>query len=71
MLITEGYKVFVLCDIGYIYSWIFTYKLNSSIGLIIQEDLTPTGSMVFQLASSLPSTCERHFSVYMNNYFTL
>ena len=67
--ITEGYKVFALCDIGYTYSWIFASRLNSFIGLILQEDLTPTGSMVFQLASSLPATSELHFNLYMDNYF--
>ena len=69
--ITKGYKVFALCDIGYTYSWIFASRSNSFTGLIPQPDLTPTGSTVFQLASSLPysSSCRLHFNIYMDNYF--
>ena len=69
--ITEGYKVFTLCDIGYTYSWIFASQSSSFSGLILQEDLTPTGSTVFQLDTSLPysSSLGLHFNIYMNNYF--
>jgi len=67
--ITEGYKVFALCDVGYTYSWIFASRSNSFNGLIHQEGLTPTGSTVFQLASSLPYSSGLHFNIYMDNYF--
>jgi len=69
--ITEGYKVFALCDIGYTYSGIFASRSSSFSGLILQEDLIPTGSTVFQLATSLPysSSLELHFNIYMDNYF--
>ena len=67
--ITEGYKVFALCDIGYTYSWIFASRSNSINGLILQSDLTPTGSTVFQLACSLPYSSGLHFNIYMDNYF--
>ena len=67
--ITEGYKVFALCDVGYTYSWMFASRANSCAGLILQEDLTPTGSTVFQLASSLPYQSGLHFNIYMDNYF--
>jgi len=67
--ITEGYNVFALCDVGYTYSWIFASRSNSSNGLIHQEELTPTGSTVFQLACSLPYSSGLHFNIYMDNYF--
>ena len=67
--ITEGFKVFALCDVGYTYSWIFASQANSCAGLILQEDLTPTGSTVFQLATSLPYSSGLHFNIYMDNYF--
>ena len=67
--ITEGYKVFVLCDTGYTYSWIFASRSNSINGLIPQSDLTPTGSTVFQLATSLPYSSGFNFNIYMDNYF--
>jgi len=67
--ITEGYKVFALCDIGYTFDWIFASRVDSSSGLDLQKDLTPTGSTVFQLARSLPYTTG-HFNIYMDNYFT-
>ena len=67
--ITEGYKVFALCDIGYTFNWIYASRLDSFSGLELQKDLTPTGSTVFQLARTLPYT-SGHFNVYMDNYFT-
>ena len=67
--ITEGYKVFALCDVGYTYSWMFASRSNTCAGLILQEDLTPTGSTVYQLASSLPYRSGLHFNIYMDNYF--
>lgn len=69
--ITEGYKVFALCDIGYTYSWIFASRSNSFTGLISHPDLTPTGATVFQLATSLPYSTSSglHFNIYMDNYF--
>ena len=68
--ITEGYKVFARCDIGYIYSWIFASWSNSFSETILQEDLTPTSSTVFQLATSLSysSSPGLHFNIYMDNY---
>ena len=67
--ITEGYKVFALCDKGYTYSWIFASRSDSFAGLVLQKDLTPTGSTVFQLACTLPYTSGLHYNIYMDNYF--
>jgi len=69
--ITEGYKVFALCNIGYTYSWIFASRSSSFSGLILQEDHIPTGSTMFQLATSLPysSSLGLHFNIYIDNYF--
>jgi len=69
--ITKGYKVFALCDVSYTYSWMFASRANSCVGLILQEDLTPIGSTVFQLATSLPYSSGLHFNIYMDNYFPL
>ena len=40
--ITEGYKVFALCDIGYTFDWIFASRVDSASGVDVQKDLTPT-----------------------------
>ena len=71
--ITEGYKVFALCNIEYTYSWIFASRSSSFSELILQEDFTPTSSTVFQLATSLPysSPPALYFNIYMDNYFPL
>lgn len=66
--ITEDYKVFALCDKGYTYSWILASWSDSFAGLVLQKDLTPTGSIVFQLASTLPYTTGLHYNIYMDNY---
>lgn len=58
--ITEGYKVFALCDIGYTFDWIFASWVDSSSGLNLPTELTPT---------SLPGTFG-HFNFYMYSYFT-
>ena len=33
-LITEGYKVFALCDIDYTFDWIFTSRVDSAGNLL-------------------------------------
>ena len=67
--ITEGYKVFALCDKGYTYSWIFASRSDSFAGLVLQKELTSTGSTVFQLACTLPYTSRLLYNIYMDNYF--
>ena len=67
--IKEGYKVFALCDVGYTYNWIFASRSDSFVDLVLQPDLMPTGSAVFQLATALPYSSGLHFNIYMDNYF--
>ncbi|PWW71842.1 hypothetical protein C7212DRAFT_30895, partial [Tuber magnatum] len=67
--ITEGYKVFTLCNIGYTYNWIFVSHSDFFINLVLQPDLTLTDSAVFQLAAALPYSPSLYFNIYMDNYF--
>jgi len=69
--ITQGYKVFSLCDKCYTYSWTFASRSDSFECLVLQKDLrlTPTSSTVFQLACTLPHTTGLHYKIYMDNYF--
>ena len=69
--ISEGYKIFALCDRGYTYDFTF-YSPHTGYSYITKQpssDLTPTGDMVYALATSLPYKQYR-FDIYMDNFFT-
>ena len=54
------------------YVWHFQLALRQyGIGELAKVDeLTPTGSMVLQMARLLPRFPNSHFVIYMDNYFT-
>jgi hypothetical protein len=66
--IKEGYKMFALCEAGYTYYFMWSSKSNSYGELDKQPDLTPTESMVFQLARQLLVGIPH--VIYMDNFFT-
>jgi hypothetical protein len=52
--ITQGYRIFSLCEAGYTYFFMWSSKSESYGELIKLPDLSLTESMVYQLAQSLP-----------------
>jgi hypothetical protein len=66
--ITQGYRIFSLCEAGYTYSFMWSSRSDSYSELIRLPDLSPTESMVYQLAQRLPSG--KAYVIYMDNYFT-
>jgi hypothetical protein len=66
--IKEGYKIFALCEAGYTYYFIWSSKSESYGELIKLPDLSPTESMVYQLAQKLPKDIP--YIIYMDNLFT-
>jgi hypothetical protein len=68
--IKQGYKIFALADNGYV--WYFQVSSRQyGIGELKKiNELTPTGSMILQMAQLLPKFPNSHFVIYMDNYFT-
>ncbi|KAH0602615.1 uncharacterized protein H6S33_008696 [Morchella sextelata] len=73
--ITEGYKVFAICDHGYTINWRFHSRVKGigelssayrdSVGIS-----APTTAVVYQLAESSLPYREYDFVIYMNNLFS-
>jgi hypothetical protein len=68
--IKQGYKIFALAESGYV--WYFQLSSREyRIGELEKVDeLTPTGSMVLQMAQRLPKFPNAHYALYLDNYFT-
>ncbi|OXV06134.1 hypothetical protein Egran_06098 [Elaphomyces granulatus] len=66
--IKEGYKIFALCEAGYTCYFMWSSKSDSYGELQRQPDLSPTESMVYQLARTLPKNIP--YVLYMDNLFT-
>jgi hypothetical protein len=66
--IKEGYIIFALCEAGYTYYFMWSSKTDSYSELIKLLDLSPTKSMVFQLAQSLLEGVPH--VIYIDNLFT-
>ncbi|KAI3655789.1 hypothetical protein MP638_005583 [Amoeboaphelidium occidentale] len=67
--ISEGYKIFALCDSGFTYSFLFASSREKT---LLEEDFTgeqlnETQKEVLTLSRTLP---KGHFDIYMDNYFT-
>jgi hypothetical protein len=65
--ITQGYKIYGIADHGYIYNFVWSSMEKGLQDIILRPDLTKTGSLVRQLALSLP---RRRLTIYIDNYFT-
>ncbi|RFU24234.1 hypothetical protein B7463_g12098, partial [Scytalidium lignicola] len=65
--ISQGYKLFGVADHGYLYNFIWSSKAWSIIEVFWKPELTKTGSLVRELALSLP---RHHITIYMDNYFS-
>jgi hypothetical protein len=66
--IKEGYKVFALCEAGYTYYFMWSSRSDSYGELIKLPNLSPTESMVYQLAQRLPKGVPH--IIYIDNFFT-
>ena len=69
--IKQGYKMWALCEAGYLYSFMWNSRTEGIGELEKQPDLTPTASMVLQLAKRLhPLDPGNTYTIYLDNYFT-
>ena len=66
--IKVSYKIFALCEAGYTYNFMWSSKTDSYGELIRMPNLSPTESMVYQLAQTLPKDVPH--IICMDNYFT-
>ena len=65
--IKQGYKIYGIADHGYIYNWLWSSREKGLQNMVLYPTLTKTGSLVRNLALSLP---RRYMTIYMDNYFT-
>jgi hypothetical protein len=65
--IKQGYKIYGLTDHGYIYNWTWSSQEKGLQKMTLHPTLTNTGSLVRNLALSLP---RRYLTIYLDNYFT-
>lgn len=68
--IKQGYKIFALADNGYVWHFQLSSRQHGIGELKKVDELTPTGSMVLQMAQLLPKFPNSYFVIYMDNYFT-
>jgi hypothetical protein len=69
-LIKQGYKIFALAQNSYIWHFQMFSKQHGIGGLQKVNKLTPTGSMVLQIARLLPKFPNSPYVIYLDNYFT-
>jgi hypothetical protein len=68
--IKQGYKIFALASNGYVWHFQLSLRQYRIAELDKVNKLTPTGSMVLQMARLLPKFSNSHFVIYIDNYFT-
>src|SRR6266540_920719 len=66
--IPEGYKILSLCDAGYIYAFIFTFRIQSQPKIQLIPSLNRVGNEVCHLIFQLLK--EKSFNIFMDNYFS-
>jgi len=65
--IIQGYKIYRIADHSYLYNFIWSSKEKGLQEILLLPGLTKTGSLVKNLALSLP---RRYLTIYIDNYFT-
>ena len=68
--IKQGYKIFALADDGYVWYFQLASRQHGIGELEKVDELTPTSSIVLQMARLLPKFSNSYFVIYMDNYFT-
>lgn len=66
--IKQGYRIYALCEAGYLYYFMWSSKTKSYGELKREAGLSPTESMVLQMAQTLPK--QQPHVIYMDNLFT-
>jgi len=69
--IKQGYKIFALIENGYVWHFQLSLKQHGIRELHKVDELTPTRSIVLQMARLLPKFSNSHYILYLDNYFTL
>lgn len=67
--IKEGYKLWGLCDSGYLYYFMFASQADGTGELKLQQGLTPTISMVYQIIQQI-SRISSSLTLFLDNLFT-
>jgi hypothetical protein len=68
--IKQGYKIFALADNGYVWHFQLSSRQHGIGELQKVDELTPTGSMVLQMARLLSKFSNLYYILYLDNYFT-
>ena len=71
--IKQGYKIWALGDLGYIFNWLWYSKLLGTEDLgsrSRQNIMTDTQTLVISLAKSLPNSATQDYILYLDNLFT-
>ncbi len=69
--IKQGYKMWALCDRGYLFNFLFHSRFWKTGELEKHPLLTDTQSVVYQLALSLPPLPDgQTYTIYLDNLFT-
>jgi hypothetical protein len=68
--IKQGYKIFALADSSYVWHFQLSSREHGIGELEKVDELTPTGSMVLQMARLLPKFPNAYYVLYLDNYFT-
>jgi hypothetical protein len=68
--IKQGYKMWALCEAGYLYNFMFHSRKEGIGELKKHPNLCDTQSMVFQMAKTLPRDKDQIYTIYMDNLFT-
>jgi hypothetical protein len=69
-LIKQGYKIFALAENGYVWHFQMSSKQHRIGQLHKVDELTPTSSIVLQMARLLPKFENAPYVLYLDNYFT-
>ena len=69
--IKQGFKIWAICDRGYLFNFMFYSRFWKTVELVDHELLTSHQNVVFTLAQSLPTPPLGHtHTVYLDNLFT-
>jgi hypothetical protein len=68
--IKQSYKISALAENSYVWHFQLSLKQHGIGELHKVDELTPTGSMVLQMARLLPKFPNAHYVLYLDNYFT-
>ena len=69
--IPKGFKIWALCERGYLYNFILYSRLWKTVELDSLEELTDTTNVVYTLAKSLPPLPDgKTYTIYQDNLFT-